>query len=151
MIVFDLKCTCGCLFDGWFQSRIDFDEQNVNNLIICPECGSGEIHKILSPVAAIHTGAPPSATQVPDIPEQTEITPESALQFLRSVQEFVEKNFEDVGPKLAEESLKIHYGVKEPCNIRGVATCDEEKMLEDEGIELLKIPMVKKPSDSKLN
>lgn len=155
MIVFDLKCRCGFLFDGWFKSRTDFDEQKTNNLITCPECGSDEIHKILSPVA-IHTEGTTSKANFANSAndandEQAAITAESAVQFLRSVQDFVEKNFEDVGPKLAEESLKIHFGVKEPRNIRGVATCDEEKMLEKEGIELLKIPMVKKPTGPKLN
>jgi len=149
MIVFDLKCICGSQFEGWFESRTDFDNQNNDGLISCPRCGSDEIHKILSPVAIhsrpSHPETPAPTTEVPDI------TPEMALKFLRSVQDFVEKNFEDVGPKLPEESLKIHYGVIEPRNIRGVATADEEKMLLEEGIELLKIPLVKKSTDPKLN
>lgn len=153
MIVFDLKCVCGCQFDGWFQSRADFDCQKDSGLLTCPACGCDDIHKILSPVAAIHAKselpetAPPPA--VP--PDKDEVTPDQALEYLRSVQDYVEKNFEDVGPKLAKESLKIHYGVAKKRNIRGVATEDEEKMLNDEGIELLKIPLVKKPSDSKPN
>ena len=76
---------------------------------------------------------------------------EMALNFLLAVQEVVEKNYEDVGPNLAKESLKIHYGVSEPTNIRGVTTADEEKMLKAEGIELLKIPMIKKSSDTEFN
>ena len=63
----------------------------------------------------------------------------------------MEKNFDNVGPKLATETLKMHYGVIEPRNIRGVATESEEKILSEEGIKLLKIPMIKKRSDSKLN
>lgn len=144
MIVFDLKCACGCQFEGWFESRDDYNIQNCNGLVTCPECGGCEIHKILSPVA-VHTG---NSCQPED---SLEITTETAVQFLRSVQDFVEKNFDDVGPKLAEESLKIHYGINEPRNIRGVATADEEKMLMEEGIELLKIPFAKKLPDSKLN
>jgi hypothetical protein len=149
MIIFDLKCLCGCQFEGWFVSRADFERQNSVDQIACPRCGSGEIHKILSPVA-IH--ANPSQAQTPaQASENNDITPEMAIKFLRSVQDFVEKNFEDVGPKLAQESLKILYGAIEPRNIRGVATADEEKMLREEGIELLKIPMVKKSSDPNLN
>ena len=149
MIVFDLKCTCGCQFEGWFASRADFDRQNEGNLIACPQCGSDEIRKILSPVA-LHCGTtPPEPT--PPSAEHHEITPEIAMHFLRAVQDFVEQNFEDVGPKLAQESLKIHYGVAERRNIRGVTTEHEEKILRDEGIELLSLPMLKKPSDPKLN
>lgn len=144
MIVFDLKCKCGIQFEGWFKSRTDFDCQCCDGKVTCPTCGSDAIHKILSPVAVHTAQSNPEASCPATAEHSNEITPETALQFLRSVQDFVEKNFEDVGPKFAEESLKIHYGVDEPRNIRGVATSDEEKMLNEEGIELLKIPMVKK-------
>lgn len=150
MIVFDLKCACGCQFEGWFASHTHFDRQNDAGFVTCPECGCDEIHKILSPVA-VHTGKTCQPTAQPTPQADTEMTADTAVQFLRSVQEFVEKNFDDVGPKLAEESLKIHYGIHEPRNIRGVATADEEKMLKKEGIELLKIPVVKKPSDPNVN
>lgn len=147
MIVFDLKCICGCQFDGWFACRSDFDRQNDQGLIACPRCGSIEIRKILSPVA-IHAGASRQEAPAPK-GEHPETTSAMVMQFLRSVRDFVEKNFDDVGHKLAEESLKIHYGVAEPRNIRGTATADEEKMLRDEGIELLAIPMAGKSSDPK--
>ena len=45
----------------------------------------------------------------------------------------------------AKEALKIHYGVKEPRNIRGISTKEEEKMLKKEGIEFMKIPMPERP------
>ncbi len=67
---------------------------------------------------------------------------------LETLQNFVEKNFEDVGTDLAKESLKIHYGVSESRNIRGVTTAAEEKELQKEGIELLKIPMPVKNKDA---
>ena len=150
MIVFDLKCSCGCQFEGWFESRDDFNRQHCERLLFCPECSGGNIHKILSPVAVHTDNIQPNPTSGSPT-EHTEITGETVLQFLGSVQEFVEKNFDDVGSKLAEETLKMQYGIKEPRNIRGFATADEEKMLLQEGVELLKIPIVKKPSDTKLN
>lgn len=69
---------------------------------------------------------------------------EAAVNILRQLQEFVEKNFEDVGAEFAEKTLKIHYGVEEPQNIRGVVSEEEEKVLNREGISLFKIPMMKK-------
>jgi hypothetical protein len=148
MIVFDLQCKCGSQFEGWFASRTDFDMQRTGSMISCPRCGSCEINKILSPVA-IHAG-PATDMSVPqaDEPGREE---EAAIKLLGKIQEYVKKHFEDVGPKLAEESLKIRYGVAEPRNIRGVATAQQEKMLLEEGIEILKIPVVKKPSDPDLN
>ena len=149
MIVFDLKCRCGCQFEGWFENRSAFEHQCGDGLITCPQCGSDEIHKILSPVA-FHccTSCDPVPVQPTEYPATAK---EMALNFLLAVQEVVEKNYEDVGPNLAKESLKIHYGVSEPKNIRGVTTADEENMLKDEGIELLKIPMIKKSSDPEFN
>jgi hypothetical protein len=142
VIIFDLKCLCSCQFEGWFENRTDFEKQRDDGLITCPYCGCREIHKILSPVAirssTVHQDNSPTAT------DNSGITSEQAMNFFRSVQDYVEKNFEDVGAELAKESLKIHYGVAEPRNIRGVATEDEEKMLSEEGMKLLKIPMLKK-------
>ena len=152
MIVFDFQCICGCQFEGWFENRTDFEKQTDAGIIFCPRCGGDAIHKILAPVA-IHTGF--SALPCQQSPDgavvDANVTSETALQFLNSLRDYVEKNFDDVGLKLAEESLKIHYGVIEPRNIRGVATAEEEKMLSREGIELLKIPLLKKLSDPKLN
>lgn len=70
------------------------------------------------------------------------VLPEEMVAGLfKSLQNYVVNNFEDVGPSLAEESLKIHYGLEEPRNIRGTSTGAEEKVLEKEGIKLLKIPL----------
>ena len=59
----------------------------------------------------------------------------------KEIVDFVEKNFDDVGCDFAKEALKIHYGVEQPRNIRGISTKEEEKMLKEEGVQFLKIPM----------
>jgi hypothetical protein len=67
----------------------------------------------------------------------------------KEIVDFVEKNFDDVGCDFAKEALKIHYGVTEPRNIRGVSTKAEEKTLKEEGIQFFKIPLPASPdSDS---
>jgi hypothetical protein len=146
MIIFDLQCECRCIFEGWFDSRDDFDQQRENGLLSCPECASTNIEKVLSPVThkSNHGHKNHTATADPEIEKQLN-------RFFRSVQKYVETNFEDVGPKFAEESLKIHYGVNEPKNIRGVTTPAEEKMLQDEGVDMLKIPVVKNPEGGDFN
>ncbi len=73
--------------------------------------------------------------------------PKEAEKALKTLQKFVEENFEDVGTELATESLKIHYGVAEARNIRGVTTDLEEKKLKEEGIAILKIPFPVKGND----
>ena len=145
MIIFDLACSCGYTFEGWFQDRNDFECQQTASFLVCPDCGSREIHKILSPV---HTQLSKNGENSPSHKgSEKSATPTSAAESLKTLQKYVEENFEDVGIKLAKESLKIHYGVSEPRNIRGVTTKLEEEKLKEEGINLLKIPMPVKNKD----
>lgn len=140
MIVFELACAgCGYTFEGWFQDRSDFENQQTASYLVCPQCGGREIRKILSPIRCKSSNI---AAENPIEKRTTEsVTPEDVGRALETLQKFVEENFEDVGVDLAKESLKIHYGVSEPRNIRGVTTESEEKKLQEEGISLLKIPM----------
>ena len=139
MIVFDLACKCGYSFEGWFQDREQFEEQLAAAYLECPFCGNREIHKILSPIRF------QSSSTEAEIPANQgnsgEISVAEIHNALKTIQKFVETNFEDVGTDLANEALKMHYGVIEPKNIRGIATEPEEKKLKEEGINLLKIPM----------
>ncbi|MDX1775794.1 MAG: DUF1178 family protein [Desulfobulbales bacterium] len=137
MIIYDLACICGAIFEGWFQDRNDFEKQLHASYIVCPHCHSREIRKILSPTRY------QSSSRAGDTSAEGEakvsVSPADAERALKTLQKFVEENFEDVGTELAREALKIHYRVSEPRNIRGVATESEEKKLLQEGINLLKI------------
>lgn len=142
MIVFDLACGCGVHFEGWFQDRDDFTKQFAYGLVTCPACGGSDVRKIPSPVA-FHAGAVAPA----DSGNRSAMVsggPAAAAEVIRKIHSYVEKNFEDVGPKLAEEAIKMHYGDKEARNIRGVTTPAEEKLLNKEGIEILKLPILPK-------
>ena len=138
MIVFDLACICGFTFEGWFQDRQDFENQQTASFLVCPECGSREIRKILSPIRSSSNNQTANPSQ-----KDTNISEymEDTIKALEALQKFVEENFENVGVDFARESLKIHYGVSEPRNIRGITTESEEKKLKEEGINLIKIPM----------
>jgi len=142
MIVFDLACVCGFTFEGWFQDRSDFESQQTASLLSCPHCGSREIRKILSPTH--FQSSISEASYANKCSSDASVSPADAEKALVTLQKFVEENFEDVGVDLAKESLKIHYGVTEPRNLRGVTTESEEKKLKEEGIKLLKIPMLLK-------
>ncbi len=150
MIVFDLACKCGFLFEGWFSDYAEFNRQKREGELICPNCGGRDgLRKVLSPVAyqkkALST-AKIQESPIPGIaPSRME---ESVRQTIRSLQKFVEKNFADVGSDFAAKTLKIHYGVDEPKNIRGVMTYEEEKMLDREGIQYVKIPFLAKKENN---
>ena len=146
MIAFDLACECGYAFEGWFRDYNDFIKQRDSGLISCPGCNrKNTVRKVLSPVA-VHTRDNARMSTIQKSHKEMELTEnvEAAVNILRQLQEFVEKNFVDVGAEFAEKTLKIHYGVEEPQNIRGVVSEEEQKILNREGIPLLKIPMMKK-------
>lgn len=149
MIIFDLLCSCGCQFEGWFRDRDDFQAQQREGILRCPSCGDENIRKILSPVA-FRKASPGRKDPEPHCEgEKPGIETEQFSEMLKAVSKYVVTHFDDVGTRLAEESLKIHFGIAEPRNIRGVASKEEEKMLKQEGIELLKIPCL--PEEEKLN
>ncbi|MBA2849254.1 DUF1178 family protein [Thermosulfuriphilus ammonigenes] len=135
MIVFDLSCENNHVFEGWFADRASYEEQVAKGLINCPFCGSQKIRKILSPVAIKKSR---------DSQHQASTPEAKMLNVLYQISRYVEKNFEDVGARFAEEALKIHYGIEEPRAIRGVATEEEEKILKEEGVEFLKVPVIRK-------
>ncbi|MCF8128554.1 MAG: DUF1178 family protein [Deltaproteobacteria bacterium] len=131
MIAFDLECSQGHVFEGWFDSLRSFEEQNLEDLVRCPYCDAAEVRKVLSPVA-VRTSQP------------REVNSPAAINYQRlakEVVEYIKNNSEDVGSRFAAEALKIHYGAAEKRSIRGSATEEEEKTLKEEGVGFLKVPM----------
>ena len=130
MIAFDLECSGGHIFEGWFDKLESFEEQNMNGLVSCPYCDDSNVRKVLSPVTVKRSQPAPTTSQA-------EI---DYHKLAKEVVEYVKSNSEDVGAKFASEALKIHYGVADKRSIRGSATEEEEKTLKKEGIDFLKIP-----------
>ena len=137
MIVFDLECSEGHIFEGWFDSLESFEEQNSKNLINCPYCDDSNIKKVISPVAVRKSH--PDKQMAPEIIDYQRLAKE--------VVDYVQNSFEDVGSRFSAEALKIHYGVGEKRNIRGSATSDEERILKEEGIGFFKISLPKTDKD----
>ena len=133
MIAYDLRCTNGHSFEGWFEDRKAYLDQKKKGLITCPVCNDTSVHNVPTKFAI-------KSSQM--ITPKASSAKEAALAKIgNEVIEFVEKNFDDVGSDFAKEALKIHYGATEPRNIRGVSTKEEEKTLKEEGIQFFKIPM----------
>jgi hypothetical protein len=131
MIAFDLKCMNGHTFEGWFEDSRAYDTQKKRGLITCPVCNDTSVSKIPSTFAIKG-----SQQEIPD-----NISKQMDLKNIgREIIDYVDKNFDNVGCDFAKEALKIHYGVTEPRNIRGVSTEEEEKTLKKEGIQFFKIP-----------
>ena len=134
MIAFDLECSKGHRFEGWFNNLSSFDEQSTRKLVSCPICNSTRVKRVLSPVAMKN-----SSRQ--DEKEEKEPAAIDYPRLAREIVDYIHNSFDDVGSQFAREALKMHYGVTEKKNIRGSATSEEEKMLKQEKIEFIKIPI----------
>jgi hypothetical protein len=131
MIAFDLFCPNGHRFECWFKDSVSFEEQKSAGIITCPICDDNRIEKAFSPFAIKKTGEKTKA----------EMDPQRALQL---VHDYLNRHFEDVGGEFYKEALKIHYGETEKRNIKGTATTEEEVILQEEGVQFFKVPIIKR-------
>jgi len=132
MIAYDLQCEKGHIFEGWFEDRKAYEEQQKKDLISCPVCNDTSVSRVLSTFAIKKQSDRTRALQKQD---------KTLAKVGEKIASFVEENFDDVGCEFAKEALKIHYGATEPRNIRGVSTKNEEKTLKEEGVQFFKFPM----------
>jgi len=137
MIAFDLICSNGHKFEYWFTNGASFEEKKSFGIIRCPVCNDNQIDKAFS------TFAIKKYSDRKEEKKEEKIDPRQAYQVLQVITEYVNKNFEDVGLNFAKEALKIHFGEGEKRNIKGQALPDEEKILQEEGVQFLKIPVLK--------
>ncbi len=126
MIVFDLRCgDSGDVFEAWFQSGADYDEQSQRGLVQCPVCGSARVSK---------------APMAPRVPAKggDGISP---LARLAALQAAVIKDSEWVGDRFAEEARAIHAGEAAARPVHGQASADEAKSLIAEGVPVAPLPL----------
>jgi len=148
MIVFDLECINGHVFEGWFDDRDDLDRQQARGLLQCPVCDSFSVSPKLSAVAIRKSASPGPGSPGREMAEQARM--EFMAEFTEKVTRYVENNYENVGTSFAKQALEMHYGAKEFKQIRGTTTKEEEKTLEKEGVPVFKLPAFEK-DDEDLN
>ena len=125
MIVYDLRCEdSGDVFEAWFKSSADFEEQQGRGLVQCPVCQSTSIAK---------------APMAPRVPAKSSPY-ESPLAKLAAIQGEILKDSEWVGDRFAAEARAIHVGDAQVRPVHGNATAAEAKLLIDEGIPVAPLP-----------
>ena len=149
MIVFDLLCSAGHRFEGWFASAEDFAAQKKHRILECPTCGSAKVDRVPS-AARLNFGSPEAPKPAPKkTPEMEGKDPFAIAQMLYSkmLDELLTKS-EDVGDKFPEKAREIFYEREEARPIRGQATQKEHEDLLQEGIPVARLPI---PPRDKLN
>ena len=140
MKVLDLQCAHKHVFEGWFSSEADFQEQQGQGLVECPVCANATIIKMLS-APRLNFGSGRESI----VPSQEVPSPFVAAQSLQAawtaVARLVMANTDDVGDQFAEEARKIHYGEAEERGIRGKASRGETESLIEEGIAVMSLEL----------
>lgn len=133
MIVFDLRCGSGHVFEAWFGSSHDYDDQSRRGLLACPICGAAEVVK-----AAMAPSLPAKANRANE-PSPVEV--KALLGRLATAQRKALAGSEHVGTRFAAEARAIHLGDAEARAIHGQATASDAKALVEEGVPVAPLPL----------
>ena len=150
MIVFDLACSQGHVFEAWFGSSADYEQQRDRGLVSCPLCGAKEVDKAVMAPRVAPKGNQQSGTPVPmqsGTPTPAEL--KTLLAALAKAQAKMLEGSEHVGNRFADEARAIHDGEAPERPIHGQATPDEARALIDEGVPVAPLPLPIVPSDNK--
>ena len=137
MISFNMTCSEGHEFGGWFPNSASFDKQVKKKQIACPTCGDTTVSKSVMA---------PAITTKSEVKESRAAKAAKMRKMLAEVRNHIEKNFADVGDEFPEEARRIYYGETEARDIYGNASDDEAEELADEGVPVGRVPWIKRPN-----
>lgn len=135
MVIYDISCDNEHHFEGWFREPGDYHRQVEQGLLNCPVCGSHDVRKL--PTGSKILSGEGRHNQ----PEEDRLSRESVERVVEELSEYIEQNFTDVGDQFPEEARKVYYGETSLKNIYGNANPDEVAELQEEGIEVIPMPV----------
>jgi hypothetical protein len=145
MIVFDLKCGGGHVFEAWFGSSRAWEDQRNAGLVACPMCGSDDVAKaVMAPnLAAKGNQRAQAAAAAPGNAPPPEVV-KAAMEMLASAQAKMLETSQWVGTGFADKARAMHLGEVPVAQIHGQATADEAQELIEEGVPVapLLVPVV---------
>ncbi len=159
MIIYDLTCSRGHSFEGWFDNLEDLSAQIEKKILLCPVCGDESVSRRPSTFGLMKTqNAEASPYGSEGASGQGPLSPREQFlgRFMKRWEDFSDrltKEFDDVGANFTDEALKMHYGVAPPRNIRGQSTEEQDLLLKKEGVTVYKMPLIsrKNPSPTERN
>ena len=142
MIVFDLKCAGhGHVFEAWFGSSADYEDQQARGLIVCPVCGDADVTKaVMAPAVATKGNMRPEPSPAPDgAPVAMAQDPAKMRAMIEALAQAHKKALEDstgVGRDFAAQARAMHYGEQDRASIHGEVAPAEAQALVSEGVEV---------------
>ncbi|WP_176596395.1 MULTISPECIES: DUF1178 family protein [Sphingobium] len=159
MIVFDLKCESqGHVFEAWFGSSADYEDQKARGLLSCPLCGDAHVGKaVMAPAVA-----PKGNSRVEVLPAAASSDGASIAmgageeakmrELVQALARAQQKALEDstwVGRDFAEQARAMHYGEQDRASIHGEVALSEARALIAEGVEVAPLPFPVVPPEAK--
>jgi hypothetical protein len=144
MIHYQLRCSAEHGFDGWFKDSTSFEKQARKGLLECPVCGTTTVERALMAPSVGRKANAVTKKKEPAKAVATETVPAEMRAMLQKLRAEVEKNCDYVGENFADEARRIHNGESDVRGIYGEATPEQAESLADDGIEIARIPWVKR-------
>lgn len=160
--VFDLQCQHGHVFEGWFQSQDNYQQQLDSGQLTCPVCGSDQLTKRLSAPrlnlkhgvgegSSSHTKAENERASTPTQTQQSSTGTNEAFMptsesLVKMQAELLQKMrtlvaaADNVGEQFAHEARRMHEGEIAERAIRGSASREEIEELLEDGINIMPVP-----------
>ena len=142
MIVFDLKCAAGHVFESWFGSSADWEDQRARKLVSCPLCGDDRVEKaVMAPAVGAKGNQRAEGGAVSLSSGEDPARMKEMLSALAKAQAEFVKNADYVGDRFAEEARAMHLGELNQRQIYGETSADEARALIDEGVPVAPLPL----------
>ncbi len=146
MIVFDLKCDAGHVFEAWFASSESFADQQARGLLCCSFCGNADVTK--APMAARIPSKSNQNVQkdgLPAVMNDTAYPPEfekikAVLETAAKAQAKMLEQSTWVGRKFDQNARAMDAGEIPHAPIHGEVSPKEAEALKDDGIAVAPLP-----------
>ncbi len=140
MIVFDLRCSGGHVFEAWFGSSAAYESQRAGGLLACPICGDAGVEKaVMAPNVAAkgNRRAELATSQKPGAAEPTPELVKAVLAKIAEAQAVTLEKSEWVGGSFATRARAMHDGDEASALIHGQATPQEARELVEDGVSVM--------------
>jgi len=133
MIVFDLRCGGGHVFEAWFGSSAAYEDQRAAGQVCCPLCGDDAVVKAMM---APSIGAKGNARSDPPPPAVVK----QAMRLLAEGQAKALAGSQWVGEQFASRARAMHDGAEDHKPIHGKASVAEARALVEDGVPVAPLP-----------
>lgn len=139
MIVFDLRCRQGHVFEAWFGSSQAYEDQRAAALVHCPVCDDRDVTK-----AVMAPNVSAKGNRAVAVSSAAGPNPEAVLAKIAELQAAMIDKSEWVGRAFPDRARAMYLGEQAAAPIHGETTAAEARELIEEGVPVmpLLIPFV---------